>query len=530
DAQAGAASEPPATAALRNATQHVGAALAHLEAAGLLGGPLADAPEVEAPRALAAAVRCLTREQTPDLPERIAMHVAEGFACYALYPEHYLLSLRASPLWPLAGRETVVIGVRSIGTALGGVVAGALAAGGGQVQAFSVRPGGHPYHRALAWEPWQSVIVRQAGPDAWFAVVDEGPGLSGSSFAAVGEALLDLGVPGRRICFFPAHGHGPGSAADPAVHGVWQQVQVCPPPQDARIPFALPGWPSALHDADRYPLAGAGTWEAAAPFERSAWLLPAHGDNPATLLSFAGLGPHGITQVARARAMAEAGWSAPLGPAADGYLASTWPAPPGASNQAPDSGNPAHLARLGAYLAHATQVYEEPGDPAAVLDTLLDMLYWNTWEAVDEEAAETTRRYAAPAWRHALTESPLVAPPPGLRPDEWHVGADAGLTLALPLGRQHGHPLPARADIAWSLAALVANWDLPPAGTDALLAAFVVSGGDSISPQRRHFYGLAYAAFDAGRAKLAGDSTGDWTAYEAGRARLRAALRQTAPL
>ncbi|HUS14316.1 MAG TPA: hypothetical protein VM536_04770, partial [Chloroflexia bacterium] len=64
DAQAGTAFEPPATAALRMATEHVGAALDHLEAPALLGAGLAGAGARAAQHALAAAVRCLTREQT----------------------------------------------------------------------------------------------------------------------------------------------------------------------------------------------------------------------------------------------------------------------------------------------------------------------------------------------------------------------------------------------------------------------------------------------------------------------------------
>ena len=76
-------------------------------------------------------------------------------------------------------RRIVVIGLRSIGTALAATVAGALAH---PVAAITVRPHGHPFEREIAVTDEFATVL--AEPTARYVVVDEGPGLSGSSVAA----------------------------------------------------------------------------------------------------------------------------------------------------------------------------------------------------------------------------------------------------------------------------------------------------------------------------------------------------------
>ena len=59
-------------------------------------------------------------------------------------------------------------------------------------------------------------------PAAIFAVVDEGPGLSGSSFGAVADWLETHGVDRGRIRFYPGHGGEPGAQAAPAHRERWR--------------------------------------------------------------------------------------------------------------------------------------------------------------------------------------------------------------------------------------------------------------------------------------------------------------------
>ena len=69
---------------------------------------------------------------------------------------------------------------------------------------FTVRPRGHPFHRELHLsESLENAIRRHA--ESWFLIVDEGPGLSGSSFVSVALKLERLGIPSDRIVLFPSH-------------------------------------------------------------------------------------------------------------------------------------------------------------------------------------------------------------------------------------------------------------------------------------------------------------------------------------
>ncbi len=131
------------------------------------------------------------------LPDAITTKTAEGFSLYGLYPETYL---EAAGALHAAERPTQVIGLRSVGAPLAAVVA----AGLGLRNAVTLRPAGHPFNREIKLADNLCAEIL-AGKDARYAVVDEGPGLSGSSFGAVADFLEDAGVAPDRIHFFPSH-------------------------------------------------------------------------------------------------------------------------------------------------------------------------------------------------------------------------------------------------------------------------------------------------------------------------------------
>ena len=86
-----------------------------------------------------------------------------------------------------------VIGIRSIGTGLAALVAAAL----GAKPPVTVRPTGHPFRREVSSGPSLHGGAYR-GSHAPYAIVDEGPGLSGSSFGAVADWLEARGVAGAR--------------------------------------------------------------------------------------------------------------------------------------------------------------------------------------------------------------------------------------------------------------------------------------------------------------------------------------------
>ncbi|SCB57475.1 hypothetical protein GA0061105_102467 [Rhizobium aethiopicum] len=143
----------------------------------------------------------------------VRMKRAEGYAFYALYPESYIEAASISNLTP----KTVVIGIRSIGIGLAAMVSAAL----GAEPAYSLRPTGHPFERHVSVTPALSRRIL-ADPEADFAIVDEGPGLSGSSFGCVGDWLQANGVAPDRLHFFPSHTGEPGRHASETHRTRWR--------------------------------------------------------------------------------------------------------------------------------------------------------------------------------------------------------------------------------------------------------------------------------------------------------------------
>ncbi|NGP18612.1 hypothetical protein [Devosia aurantiaca] len=150
-----------------------------------------------------------------SLPEQIRTKLPEGYAFYALYPESYLDAARRSGLGP----DTTVIGIRSIGIGLAAMVAAAL----GAAPAISVRPVGHPFDRRIdIGQGPRARILSSAGA---IAIVDEGPGLSGSSLNGVADWLVENGISEDRIHFFPSHAGDLGPEAQPAHRARWAKAR-----------------------------------------------------------------------------------------------------------------------------------------------------------------------------------------------------------------------------------------------------------------------------------------------------------------
>jgi len=148
-----------------------------------------------------------------------SLRIPEGFAFYAVFPEQYCAAaVRYLSRGGASGGPVHVIGLRSIGTTLSAAVAVVLRAAGVAHIRYTVRPSGHPFHRELEFP-------RMLEPGARALVVDEGPGLSGSSFFAAGRALSARGVDRARTAYFCAHDNGPGAMASPEIRDFWRRAE-----------------------------------------------------------------------------------------------------------------------------------------------------------------------------------------------------------------------------------------------------------------------------------------------------------------
>jgi hypothetical protein len=212
-------------------------------------------------------------EENPAPEQVIELKTPEGFAFYQLHPEQYRRAARRWLRESGVNGAVVVIGIRSIGTSLSRVVAEEI----GNCQRCTVRTKGDPFSRAVTLPEWIDASA------AAYMVVDEGPGLSGSSFAAVCHELELRGVPRAKIHFFPSHSGEPGAAASDKIREVWREVRrwVEPeewPQRDERLDWKYIGptlpWPfDCSGEAERFARRNSGLSCGIPVMERNGWWL-----------------------------------------------------------------------------------------------------------------------------------------------------------------------------------------------------------------------------------------------------------------
>ncbi len=133
------------------------------------------------------------------LPREIEVKAPEGYTWYGVHPEAWFEAARRATA--SSDDPVVVIGLRSIGTSLSAMAAAAF----NPCRSYRVvvRPRGHPFDRRPRLEPELLELLR-LHRDELFLIVDEGPGMSGSSLTGVAEAIASLDVPDSKIVLLPA--------------------------------------------------------------------------------------------------------------------------------------------------------------------------------------------------------------------------------------------------------------------------------------------------------------------------------------
>jgi len=513
------------------ATAHAAAAfytLAHCQPVSL------PAPRTGAQDALRDLIDTLHRlGGAPDLP--VTVKLPEGFSFHALYPEQYLA---AAGRW-LADHEgeqrraAVVVGVRSIGAALAAVVSTVLRAAGWPVQSFTVRPIGHPFARRVE----MGGLSLPAG--ALGLVVDEGPGISGSSLAAAAAALVEAGLERADIAFLPGHGNGPGGAGSEAVQSWWQTapcyVADLPAltfgglPLHAALAAGLPEpviewedlsggtWRRAVYADER-------DWPAVATaFERVKYRATLAGGRRVLFkfLGLAAMSPDlvstGETAAALLAERARSELAPPVLATALGFVATEWIEGAPIPARSLPRGGP-HLATVGAYIARAAGPPLTPDELDAGTARLAEMLGANTHEALGEEAAARARRleYGGRGMRSGAaapvgtisTDAPDLMPmrcygDGHLHPHEWIICDGGRLFKVDGMGHDCDHTLIGKQPVAWDLAGAIIEWELNREGAEALLAAYAAAGGQPVDRAALRFYRAAYLAFRAGQCALA---------------------------
>lgn len=504
------------SAAFHSITACAADAFYALWSSGQPGAPDVPLSVQDALRRMTVRLTSLTVPQSPTATVKLP----EGFSFYTLYPEQYAT---AALHW-LAdhaahrSRHVVVVGIRSIGTTLGAVVSAVLEAGGWSVQSLTVRPTGHPFHRMA------SLPDLHVTPDTLALIVDEGPGISGSSMASAAEALRNAGVARKSISFFPGHGGEPGQAASDEVRDWWAATPryvvalgdvlftggrslsqlladavgtlPCVGDKVIRIEDLSSGeWRRLLY-------ANEGQWPAlCTAFERTKYRCTTQ-SGLRILWKFYGLAGDGLnstteTAAKRLQALEAKGLGADVLGTAHGFVVTRWieGAPLSTADTTSDV-----LTHIGRYIARVAGAPLSITEYAKSIERLGEMLYWNTWEALGEAAAARVR---------SVSDSAHIAKPSRacgdghLMPHEWLRRANGQIVKVDNVGHDADHTLTGKQSVLWDVAGAFVEWQLDAAASAHLIAAYQAAGGEPFEPELLHFYQLAYTAFRVGQCHLA---------------------------
>jgi hypothetical protein len=474
-----------------------------------------------------AALRLLRDLRGAGTPDELSVTIPEGYAFYGLYPETYLKvgeDLRQDGPGPVR-----VIGIRSIGTSLGAAVAAAAQAD----LSITVRPGGHPFARSvtLGDRLARKLLAGATGGEIRFAIVDEGPGLSGSSFGSMADWLEDRGVPEESIVFAPSHRGAPGPYASERHRTRWERARRYVRDFE-ELPLA--SWVEDLTGAPESPLEdlGAGRWRdhlfpavylagdrppVHLQQERRKYLLRAGGKR--WLLKFAGLGRYGEEALERAEALRQAGFVPPVAGLRHGFLVGPWLDGARPLPLVPDADREALLDQVTRSIAFRAERWPAGSGRGATPEKLLEMAEFNARQLLGDEA-EPLR-----AWRQRLPELTAAARPVltdnRMHAWEWLVLPDGRLLKSDAVDHATGNDLVGAQDPCWDVAGAIVELGLEGDERARLLE---LAGRREVRAPWLSFYVQAYLAFQLGHWTLAAQAMEGMDAQEAAAAR-RAAER-----
>jgi hypothetical protein len=344
-----------------------------------------------------------------------------------------------------------------------------------------------------------AAVFRRADGDTFFLVVDEGPGLSGSSFASVVRALREHGIRADRIILFPSSNPDGAAFRSAYAQAVWHEHRrYWASAREARCSVQ-----DATGEPNGIDISG-GAWRhvfwphmdtvpAVQPQHEviKQWLPDSR-----TIVRFAGLGRYGEAKLRRARALSEAGLGVAPIRLESGYLhlpfieATSW-------GQACDAliGTVAH------HCAFVTRSFPSRRSPS--IDMLFDLVVTNLREGCGDSVAVPSLE----EYRSLLEAAPTAAIDGRMLPHEW-LRVDRHFLKVDALDHSQDHFFPGTQDAGWDLAAVAFEFGLDESGRVRLLQTYADLSGDAEINQRMRFYDIAYPAFRLGYATMAAESLG----------------------
>lgn len=429
-----------------------------------------------------AAERTFSSQSVPRV-QQITVSRPEGFSYYALHPRAY-----AGCTYPLE-QAFAVVGIRSAGVVLSAVTRAALIARGNPAVRMTVRPTGHPYDRMLAMSEEEREWVRlQGSSGAHFLVVDEGPGLSGSSFLAVGDALVDLGISASRITFIGSRSPEVGALCGRDAPARWRRFgwQVIPDLFGDHPDAMFIGegrWRSNFMDSPA-------DWPACWPNMERIKFLSGDGEN---FLKFDGLGRYGRAVLQRSQRIHEGGFGVRVKDNQDGIT--IYERVVGKPLALSDL-NEDVLTQLASYCAFRSHEFGVQINTATLV---AEMTRHNVLEEIGIDTEMESK--------HFETEQALITDG-RMQPWEWIRKMDGKLVKSD--GSTHGddHFFPGPTDIAWDLAGAIVEWNMDGKSAEFLVREFRRRGGKTNMPRLSAFL-IAYCAFRVGYCKMAAQAVND---------------------
>jgi hypothetical protein len=417
------------------------------------------------------------------MPEEMTVSVPEGFAYYALHPLAYSQVLDKLPTLP---KRVVVIGIRSIGATLSAVTAAAARRRGSDAMRFTVRPCGHPYNRRTEFSAKELQII-QSGVSraAGFLIVDEGPGLSGSSFLSVAEALEAAGVAQEKIILLCAHEPNAEALCSANAAQRWPRFRSVAVAGDECVPagagtFIGGGqWRSRMfQDESSWPA----IWN---NMERAKYLAPVE-DGELRLFKFAGLGHYGDRVLEREQCIAAAGFGPMPRREDNGFVSYPWL---DGRPMAADDLTRHVIIRLAEYCAFRGDGFRASGVDLCPLQKM-----------AEHNLAELG--FDLPV--SLKLERPVIADG-HMHPHEWIISSEGRLlkTDAGSHGDDHFYPCPT--DIAWDLAGAIVEWRMNAGQSAELLDVYRRASGDDPGARITDFI-RAYAVLRCAYCKMAANA------------------------
>ncbi|OHB54432.1 MAG: hypothetical protein A2Y07_04630 [Planctomycetes bacterium GWF2_50_10] len=434
------------------------------------------------------------------LPEVLVETVGEGYCYYCLYPQMYMAAA-AEFIKRERPRSAVCIGLRSIGTSLSAAVGAVLGANGCEVELVTLRPRGKPFsRRPVLEEQFRNGLLARIARCDHVLIVDEGPGLSGSSICGAAEYLADCGVDERKMAVFCSWEADGDAFKNNRARNRWARLKkyfksfdevmlgagkIIESGADDVIDISGGKWRGLMYsNEEQYPAVNA-------HLERRKFV--ARYGKRRYLYKFAGLGKWGRAIFARANVLADAGFSPISAGLANGFIVCEFE---DGRPMARDVIGNVLLTRAAEYIAFTRKHFEIAGEN----DTeYLGHIIENNVRiglGIDVDVSAMAREV------NGFAGSCRVGVDGRMMSFEW-IQTARGLIKVDSAFHFDDHFWPGPTDIAWDIAGTIVECDLDEGSQNFFVNEYTRLSGDLHVRSRLGFYLCVYLAVRMGHASFA---------------------------